>query len=264
MVLDKAEQGPVLCVRYLMLQIAATCASDAVLGQGMKEIILTKLLDPRWIKRTAGEENSDKWVCHPEAQQMVLTVKAISLLAPFGRKPSNAVWAVGSGAVRGRWCLVLAELQKAPMQWGQCCFAWGYSSGSSSWASQSPGSCSCVTGFISHLPPAFSLPLISLGVSALYGAVLHPVLRVTYKYMRKMSLKYILLRIPAEMLWIFPAEEELVRAAVFPGVSQRGGCCWEGRIQAASCLWGKFVTLLSLSHQAWLQQVSLCSCCAFV
>lgn len=47
MVLDKAEQGPVLCVRYLMLQIAATCASDAVLGQGMKEIILTKLLDPR-------------------------------------------------------------------------------------------------------------------------------------------------------------------------------------------------------------------------
>jgi len=30
-----------------MLQIAATFASDAVLGQGVKEIILTKLLDPR-------------------------------------------------------------------------------------------------------------------------------------------------------------------------------------------------------------------------
>lgn len=47
MVWDKAEQGPVLRVRYLMLQRAAACASDAVLSQGMKEIILTKLLDPR-------------------------------------------------------------------------------------------------------------------------------------------------------------------------------------------------------------------------
>lgn len=47
MVLDKAEQGAVLCVRFLMLQIAATSALDAVLSQVMKEITLTKLLDPR-------------------------------------------------------------------------------------------------------------------------------------------------------------------------------------------------------------------------
>lgn len=47
MVLDKAEQGAVLCVRFLTLQTAATSALDAVLGQVMKEITLTKLLDPR-------------------------------------------------------------------------------------------------------------------------------------------------------------------------------------------------------------------------
>lgn len=60
MVLDKAEQGPVLVLRYLMLHIAAMCPPDAALGQSMKEIILTKLLDPRRIKRAAGEEDSDK------------------------------------------------------------------------------------------------------------------------------------------------------------------------------------------------------------
>lgn len=47
MVLDKAEQGAVLWGRYLMLQIATTPALDAVPSQVMKEIILTKLLDPR-------------------------------------------------------------------------------------------------------------------------------------------------------------------------------------------------------------------------
>lgn len=47
LVSDEAERGPMFCVRYLMLQIAAMCAFDAVLSQGLKEIILTKLLDPR-------------------------------------------------------------------------------------------------------------------------------------------------------------------------------------------------------------------------
>lgn len=47
MVLDKAKQGAVLWVRYLMLQIASMPALDAVPSQVMKEIILTKLLDPR-------------------------------------------------------------------------------------------------------------------------------------------------------------------------------------------------------------------------
>lgn len=177
----------------------------------------------------------------------------------------------GSRAAWGRWCFVQAVLEKTPPQWGQCYFTQGYGNGSSSWASQSPGSCSCMAGFICHFPPSFQsasekpLALSSAGCQcpgwSSDSSCIDSYIRLQE---RKKSLKYVLLRIPAELLWIFPAEEILVRAAVFPGVPQWRRPHGEGRIEASLCLWGKFSTHITLSHQAWLQQVSRCSYHAFV
>lgn len=140
---------------------------------------------------------------------MVLTVKAISLLALFGRQPYNTTRALGSGAVMLR----AVRAAEDPHAVGPALLHVKVQQRQLFLSFPEPRSCSCVTGFISHLPPTFlSLPLKSPCPEQCWVSV--PCVEqcfILYCYTqihkRKTSLNYILLRISVEMLWIFPAEE---------------------------------------------------------